>query len=154
MSMTEPQASVAVVNIERDIRIAIWNTCCWQGKPQAVAQSFIQHAMDEPCMKNALTAIAAVEATLRPVEAEERWQPIETAPFGATDVLLVFPNGRIAVGWRHSADYFLDSRAELFGQEPIHWQPLPEPPAAIRDHRTKGRGDAARTLAPQPPEEV
>lgn len=80
-------------------------------------------------------AFARFEATLRP--AIEAWQPIETAPLGATDVLLAFPNGRIAVGWRHSADYFLTSGAEPFGQEPTHWRPLPAPPRT-----TKGQVDA------------
>lgn len=50
------------IEIERDIRIAIWNACCWQGKPQAIAQSFIGKAMEEPTMAHALARIAALEA--------------------------------------------------------------------------------------------
>ena len=50
-------------DIERDIRIAIWNACRWQGMPQEVAQSFIGRAMDEPTMTRAIsTIIAALEA--------------------------------------------------------------------------------------------
>jgi hypothetical protein len=48
-----------VEEIERDIRIAVWNTCRWQGKPQEVAQSFIQHLFaDEPCMTRAIAALS------------------------------------------------------------------------------------------------
>lgn len=50
------------IDIERDIRIAIWNACCWQGKPQAVAQSFIGRVMEESTMTRAIARIAALEA--------------------------------------------------------------------------------------------
>jgi hypothetical protein len=36
------------------IRIAIWNACRWQGKPDDVASSFINRAMSEPTMLRAL----------------------------------------------------------------------------------------------------
>jgi hypothetical protein len=60
----EGLAEELAVDIERDIRIALWNTGCWQGKPQEIAQSFIQHAMEEPTMKRALGRIAEL-ASLR-----------------------------------------------------------------------------------------
>jgi hypothetical protein len=59
-SLHRAQPDPAMVEeIERDIRIAVWNTCRWQGKPQEVAQSFIQHLFaDEPCMTRAIAALS------------------------------------------------------------------------------------------------
>lgn len=46
--------------IERDIRIAIWNAAKWQGKPDEVASSLIRKVMDEPTMMRALDRLAAL----------------------------------------------------------------------------------------------
>ncbi len=64
------------------------------------------------------------------------WQPIETAPLDATEVLIVavFDNGinpLYAVasndghGWRDMGDM---GWGGTDGIEPTHWMPLPEPP--------------------------
>ena len=58
-AITKPSpAPVEREGVERYIRIAIWNACRWQGRPQEVAQSFIQQAMAEPAMQRALAALA------------------------------------------------------------------------------------------------
>lgn len=55
--------------IERDIRIAVWNACRWQGMTQEVAQSFIRHLFaDEPCMKRALSALQQPDDLLEELE--------------------------------------------------------------------------------------
>ena len=48
--------------IERDIRVAVWNTCRWRGGHQDVAQSFITHLMAEPTMVSAMSAVAELAA--------------------------------------------------------------------------------------------
>lgn len=45
--------------LERDIRISIWNGAKWQGSPDEVAQSLIRKVMDEPCMVRALDRLAS-----------------------------------------------------------------------------------------------
>jgi hypothetical protein len=57
----EPLAGsgVAGEEVERDIRISIWNGAKWQGSPDAVAQSLIRKIMDEPTMQRALSALRA-----------------------------------------------------------------------------------------------
>lgn len=54
-------------DVERDIRIAIWNGARWQGSTDEVAQSLIRKVMDEPTMKRALAALNP-----SPVQEEER----------------------------------------------------------------------------------
>lgn len=52
---------VEAIDIERDIRIAIWNAGMNGGMGQGLTQAFIRRAMDEPTMKRALDAITAAE---------------------------------------------------------------------------------------------
>jgi hypothetical protein len=47
-------------DVERGIRIAIWNACKWQGKPDDVIYSLINRAMAEPAMRAALSSIPAL----------------------------------------------------------------------------------------------
>jgi hypothetical protein len=71
------------------------------------------------------------------------WQPIETAPKDGTNVLLLLASGRRTVGGWEAQKYYLKPvpywRTE-FGylagvkwdrdNQPTHWMPLPDPPAA------------------------
>jgi hypothetical protein len=63
-----PLPEEVALDIERDIRISIWNAGKWQGKPDEVAQSLIRKAMAEPPMVRALALIAALLAEPRPQE--------------------------------------------------------------------------------------
>ena len=72
------------------------------------------------------------------------WQPIETAPKGEDEEILVYcQHGYYVVTWivedRHSSGwwYVHDNKHgpyALRGDGPTHWQPLPLPPA----HQEKG----------------
>jgi hypothetical protein len=54
------------------------------------------------------------------------WQPIETAPKDATEILGYWNRSKVmaVVYWWHNA--WLQDRWEM--SPPTHWQPLPEPP--------------------------
>lgn len=47
------------VEVERDIRIAIWNAAMKGGMGQSLSQALIVHAMEEPCMARALSTISS-----------------------------------------------------------------------------------------------
>lgn len=50
--------------VERDIRIAIWNACKWQGtRPNDVIYSLIERAIAEPTMQRAITALRSPSPT-------------------------------------------------------------------------------------------
>lgn len=60
--MTDSNVQVTREDVERDIRLAIWNAGKWQGKSDEVAQSLIRKAMSEPTMIRAIAALAPVSA--------------------------------------------------------------------------------------------
>lgn len=62
-----------------------------------------------------------------------KWQPIETAPMGGTEVLITDgENYAVAIyvdeecGWRDMGDI---GWAGMVDHHPTHWMPLPNPPA-------------------------
>ena len=59
---TDPRDREMVEEVERDIRVAIWNAGMNGGMGQELTQAFIRRAMDEPCMKRALAAFATPTA--------------------------------------------------------------------------------------------
>jgi len=71
------------------------------------------------------------------------WQPIESAPMDWTDVLVFSPShedtntGGVFCAWYdpEAEGWYAHQAQDLFGLEPTHWQPLPEPPT------TKGEGE-------------
>lgn len=78
-----------------------------------------------------MTAIATVTATSA---TQWEWQPIETAPTGATILLGWTDSRRVDIGWRRT---YAGKRARgMFsthgqtGVTPTHWMPLPAPPGA------------------------
>jgi hypothetical protein len=75
-----------------------------------------------------------------------KWQSIDTAPRDGTPVLIHLNGGmtRIAcwkdrgafgTGWRDPIGHA--ENAAILG-EPLHWMPLPDPPAAPRKRAGKG----------------
>lgn len=50
----QARPDAALAGLSQAIRIAIWNTAKWQGMPESVAYSFIDHAMNEPTILSAL----------------------------------------------------------------------------------------------------
>lgn len=84
----------------------------------------------------------ADRATLLRLLDEERarrveWQPIETAPRDGTQVLILQPSGKAAVGlwdkvdngWRLSVRFV----TRTFALDAGHWQHIPTPPATHKD---------------------
>lgn len=127
--------------IERCIRIAIWNTACWQGMPQEVAQSFIRHAMEEPTMVKALASIGD--------EGDAGWQDMASAPRDGRYILAVVAPGRGRYLELHAGRVFsirhegkTQSGYDLgwavypgFGGSSDHdftaWMPTPTPPQSV-----------------------
>lgn len=80
---------------------------------------------------------------LEEARAQQKWQPIETAPKGMGDeefILMWLPDDASrwiarwqGDGWFGIDEYGLrrDSVAER--REPTHWQPLPQPPAPAQE---------------------
>ena len=65
----------------------------------------------------------ALAAELRTLKAQQAWQPIETAPKDGRRVLVWFPLAGVASA-RRVDDLFYGPG----GEEPTHWQPLPQEP--------------------------
>jgi len=101
---------------------------------------------DEPPGDYARAILAALDPIVAEAVARERWQPIETAPKDGTlfDAWCVpvgisgTGEGRVTDCWWFAGrfwnfDYNAEAR-EVFNL--THWQPLPVPPAAIRETET------------------
>lgn len=67
------QARPDTSDVERDIRIAIWNGGRWQGSTDEVAQSLVRKVMDEPTMRRALAALNPSPAQ---EEGREQFEPV------------------------------------------------------------------------------
>ena len=103
-------AEERALDIERDIRIALWNTGCWQGKPQEVAQSFIRHAMEEPTTKRAMANIATALS-----EAERMREAL------ACEELAILHGQQVSITFKNTDEAFalfneLKARAALGGE--------------------------------------
>jgi hypothetical protein len=67
----------------------------------------------------------------------EGWMPIETAPKGKREDILIFDRGVVRIVWwgaaaynRKTKEYELGwTNGATFGFSPSHWMPLPAPPA-------------------------
>ncbi len=116
------------------------------------------HAEQAVAFEAELAAMRAENAELREdlvrssedmgrICAERQWRPIETAPKDGTEILLFGAcsiNGQryargAHVGWRGPDDSCWDTRDPEAECDATHWQPLPEPPAAL----TRKPGDSA-----------
>ena len=69
------------------------------------------------------------------------WRPIETAPKDGREVLLFWPFNAFGTptvdtgAWLKIPSYtehWCRNRRPMFGGDPSHWMPLPEPPDAAR----------------------
>ena len=64
---------------------------------------------------------------------EGGWKPIASAPRNKTMLALLYVKGghsRYGVGWWMPLDGWQGWYGPTFHEEPTHWMPLPEPPAA------------------------
>src|SRR5690606_34290662 len=80
-------------------------------------------------------------ATPAPVSGGEGWQPIETAPRDARQLLLCKAGASHAfVGyWRHAIGGWRQS-GTIAKRDPTHWQPMPKPAALTPQQDTGGEG--------------
>jgi hypothetical protein len=70
---------------------------------------------------------------------EKGWQPIETAPKGHRQDILIFDRGVVRIAWwgaaaynRKTKEYDLGwTNGGTYGFQPSHWMPLPSAPAAL-----------------------
>jgi len=104
-------AEERALEIERDIRIALWNTGRWQGRTQEVAQSFIQHAMEEPTMKRAMANILTALS-----EAERMREALRLCP-EAHDVLTAQEMRDAKGNWRSLIDQQTNAIRAAIGGE-------------------------------------
>ena len=66
--------------------------------------------------------------------AEPGWRPIETAPKGTMNTILIFGDeGTELVWWSERAKRWLSlDGKDSYNEKPSHWMPLPAPPAQER----------------------
>jgi len=79
-------------------------------------------------MLEALTAALTKERDA--LREAQTWQPIETAPKGATDCILTYsPVGMDIAWWSEGEnDWLTVETGTYLAGDPTHWQPLPIPP--------------------------
>lgn len=59
------------------------------------------------------------------VDAENAWQPIETAPMDNSIIIVCFTNDG---GYTKISGGLYSDHGTHYGHKPTHWKPLPKPP--------------------------
>lgn len=106
----------------------------WEQMPSAF--DLVAEQPPEPTRADLRVLIAEVERLRETLE----WQPIETAPRDAENILLFWPLDhldsasfkRIKIGWWSETQrgwVWQDRAFRTYSSEPTHWMPLPPPPS-------------------------
>lgn len=105
-----------------------WPKPDWRLSPQP---DLFGHPVND-CLVWSSAAVLDASAAIEPVQAQQCWHPIATAPKDGTPILVLAANHEMFVGCWHRGGW------ELFGAyaqiRPVFmWMPLPAPPAAVLD---------------------